>query len=87
MAEVNISVGDKLIVVNVAPLEGNDKAPPLKLGEMKEAKSVHICSCGSKHIDVGLVSELNFVRCHECKEELHKGDQIHWCHPSRFILK
>lgn len=42
---------------------------------------------GNPHFDVGLKSEVNFVRSYETKDKLPHGDKFHWCHPSRFILK
>jgi len=82
-----ISVGAALICKNDKPLKGNTIAPPVKLDETYEAKQVITCSCGKKHIDVGLVSEFNWVSCNDCKEVLPESDKIHWCHPSRFELK
>lgn len=81
---MDIQAGQKLKVVKIDPLLGNKIAPSLVLGEEKEVKEVITCKCGSKHIDVGLISEVNYVTCFECKLELPRGDSIHWCHPSRF---
>lgn len=79
-----ITKGDTLFVVKTEPLEGNDVAPPLKLNEKHTAAEVYECSCGQQHIDVGLLSEYNYIRCYTCEKELPNGDAIHWCHPSRF---
>ena len=70
--------------INSKPLEGNDVAPPLEEGTHYTIVSTHVCSCGQEHYDVGLKSEYNWVTCYKCKTKLPKGDQIHWCHPSRF---
>lgn len=78
-----INKGDVLFVVNTMPLPGNDVAPPLK--EIKYiASEVIECDCRQQHIDVGLLSEYNYIRCYTCKKELPNGNAIHWCHPSRF---
>lgn len=74
----------RLEVINDKPLPGNDCAPPLKIGEIKELVSIQLDSKGNKHLDVGLVSKLAFIRSYETKEQLKDGDKIHWCHPSRF---
>lgn len=70
----------------IEPLKGNDNAPPLTIGEVLPCKKITLDSQGNQHIDVGIVSELNYVRSYETKEELPDGDKIHWCHPSRFEL-
>ena len=82
-----IKKDDKLICKNNAKLPGNDVAPTLNLEEEYGAKDVITCTCGSKHVDVGLKSNYNFISCFECKEPLPDGNQIHWCHPSRFEVK
>ncbi len=83
---MEIQVGNALKVIKVGNLPGHNKAPQLTMGELKEAKEVLTCKCGSKHIDVGLKSKLEFVSCFECKQELPRGSEIHWCHPSRFEI-
>lgn len=70
--------------INIAPLEGNTVAPPLKLGEEYDIKTITNDSEGNEHWDVGLVSQYNYITSHETKEELPQGDKVHWCHPSRF---
>ena len=88
-----IKIGDKLIVLNKEPLPGNKIAPPLQIeedvdGGMKlkqyEALEVFTCACGQTHINVGLTSVQNYISCYNCTEELPRGTEIHWCHPSRF---
>lgn len=79
-----MNVGDKIIAVNVEPLKGNDEAPKLELGKEYEIIEIAEDSRGNPHFDVGLLSGLKFVRSWETKEELPRGDSIHWCHPSRF---
>lgn len=82
-----IKKDDNLTCRNDSPLPSNNVAPPLKVGESYVAQDVITCSCGSKHVNVGLVSEYNYISCFECKAQLPDGDKIHWCHPSRFDVK
>lgn len=77
-------VGDVVRVIKTHPLQGNDVAPALKLGEEHKVKQIAFDSKGNQHLDVGLKSNLNYVRSWETKEELPEGKKIHWCHPSRF---
>lgn len=76
-------VGDSVIINNDKPLPGNEIAPPIIVGQRLEVKEVLTCKCGSKHIDLGLKSKVNWVSCFECSENLPRGSEIHWCHPSR----
>ncbi len=70
--------------LNEDPMPGNDKGPDLLLDKMYQLKQIHTCSCGEKHFDVGLVSSLNYIECYKCREDLPLGNEIHWCHSSRF---
>jgi hypothetical protein len=83
----DFKVGETLICKNSKPLQGNDIAPPLEEEVEYTVREVITCVCGSKHFNVGLKSEYNFITCYECKEELPRGKDIHWCHPSRFVTK
>lgn len=74
----------KLICINNKPLEGNTVAPKLVVGQEYEVKEVLTDTGGNTHYDVGLKSNLSYVRSYETKEELERGHLIHWCHPSRF---
>lgn len=80
----NLLVNDEIKCVNQNLLEGNSNGPDVKLGDIYPLKSIHTCSCGKQHYDVGLPLTLNYVTCYDCKEEL--PDTTHWCHPSRFEL-
>lgn len=80
-----LEIGDNVEARMFLPLEGNTIAPPLKPRHIYPVKAVYICHCGNNHIDVGLKSEYNYIRCHECKQML-PDESIHWCHPSRFVL-
>ena len=82
-----IKVNDILICKNDKPLEGNDLGPPLELEEEYEAQELYKCSCGQAHINVGLISNYNWISCYNCSSQLPYGDTIHWCHPSRFVKK
>lgn len=75
---------DKVKALNNNPLQGNDVAPPLKVGEGYIVKEVFTCGCGQDHLDVGLVSEYNWINCYKCGKSLPRGTEIHWCHPTRF---
>ena len=79
-----MAINIEVKAINIEPLAGNDKAPPLELGKTYKVKQIILDSKGNEHYDVGLVSELNYVRSWETKEELPNGATIHWCHPSRF---
>lgn len=77
-------VNDIAQCIDIKTLPGNDKAPALTLGKTYRVRGITLDSKGNQHLDVGLVSELSFVRSWETKEDLPDGDKIHWCHPSRF---
>lgn len=70
--------------INNKPLSGNEVAPPLEVGEIYVLKEVIKDKKGNPHYDVGLVSNYNYISSYETKEQLPRGDEIHWCHPSRF---
>ncbi len=74
----------KLKCENIDPMPGNDVSPPLELGKEYPLIQIVKDSKGNEHYDVGLVSRYKYITSHETKEELPLGDQIHWCHPSRF---
>lgn len=80
-----MKTGDKIKCVNNSPLEGNNIAPPL-IGKEYTVKEVILDSKGNSHLDVGLKSRYNFITSFETKEELPRGNYVHWCHPSRFAL-
>ncbi len=86
MTDKEFKIGDMTTCVNIEPLEGNEIAPPLELKDYPVIGFTYD-SQGNQHLDVGIISEYNFIRSFETKEELTNGDKIHWCHPSRFILK
>lgn len=79
-------IGQTVKAMNNQPLKGNDKAPKLEIGQDYPVKGIVLDSKGNQHLDVGLVSELNYVTSYETQEQLPDGDKIHWCHPSRFEL-
>ena len=82
MQEINI--GTKLRAVFVAPLPGNDIAPPLNNGEEYVCKGIHIDSKGNLHVGVGLPMNVNWVKSYATGEILPSTQ--HWCHPNRFII-
>ena len=82
--KTDLKKGDRVKAINVGLLKGNDVAPPLKLNEVYVVNDVITTAGDHDHIDVGLKSRYNYVRCHATTEEIPDGDTIHWCHPSRF---
>ena len=84
---IRTKLGTILIAREIAPLQGNDVAPPLKLDGEYKLKQVQLCKCKKEHFDVGLESKYTYITCHSCKQELSRGDRIHWCHPGRFEIK
>lgn len=84
--KTEFKVGDKITCKNNTILKGLEAAPPLILNEKYTVLQVIQDSKGNDHLDVGLVSTLNYVRSLETKEDLPDGNKIHWCHPSRFVL-
>lgn len=84
--ETKIEKDNNLKCVKTDPLTGNTVGPDLSSEKDYVANEVYTCKCGQKHIDVGLKSHLNWVKCYNCEEELPRGIEIHWCHPSRFEI-
>lgn len=82
--QTTIKSGDTVECIFDGLLEGNKKGPKIKKGKSYEVKEVFRDQDGHDHLDVGLVSELEYVSCHETKREIPRGESIHWCHPSRF---
>jgi hypothetical protein len=80
-------IDDTVTVCNIEPLEGNTIAPELTMGEERKVIDIAIDSKGNQHLNVGIPSQINYVRSYETGEELPNGDKIHWCHPSRFKKK
>lgn len=83
---MKFEIGQKLKVVNIDPLQDNKVAPPLNPDITYLILNIIKDKEGNQHLDVGLVSEYNYIRSIETGEELLNGDTIHWCHPSRFEL-
>lgn len=77
-------INNKVRAINVKPFQ-NNIAPPLIREEDYIVKNVVLDRKGNQHLDVGLISEYNYISSKETGEELPSGDKIHWCHPSRFI--
>ncbi len=84
MDKITFNIGDKVKANSNTPLKGNSVAPELVIG--KEYTVLHIIFDSEKnqHLDVGLASNVSYVRSYETGEELPDGHRIHWCHPSRF---
>lgn len=79
--------GKTVICKNIEPLAESGIAPPLELEKEYEINKVIVDSKGNEHWDVGLESNYNFITSIETGEELEDGDEVHWCHPSRFEFK
>jgi hypothetical protein len=71
--------------INNQVLKNNDHGPLLIENEKYLVKEVYTDADGYDHIDVGVVSRLNWVSCYETKKPIPRGDKIHWCHPVRFV--
>jgi hypothetical protein len=83
--ERNFTVGETVTCVYALPLPGNEIAPKLELGKEYRLSEGIKDSKGNNHFNVGLGSWHNYIRSYETGEELPWGNQIHWCHPSRFV--
>jgi len=81
-----LKTGDSVEVVFDDYFKGNEYKPDLKLGETKKILGTHTCKCGELHLNVGLLSDINYVSCYKCGEHLPNGNFIHWAHSSRFSL-
>lgn len=78
--------GDKVLCINNTPLSGNTIAPSLIVGKEYTILEIIYDGMNFPHFNVGLRSRLNYVTSYKTKQELERGNQIHWCHPSRFTL-
>lgn len=87
MNEEEVKIGDNVEVINEAYMPGNDEGPLIKEGQRYPVKNTYKCKCGELHVDIGLLSHLNYVTCYKCGEELpnSKFGGVHWCHSSRFM--
>lgn len=86
-----IQIGDVVRCVNAAPLSKTKVGPPLVLSKTYKVRN-KLTVDGHDHLDVGLMMEINFVRCLETDvilaeqpQEANKPIHPHWCHPSRFV--
>ncbi len=80
-----MKINDKVICVLTKPFSINSIAPDLELNKEYLATEVFVCSCGEKHVNVGLKLDINYVECYKCRETLPPTN--HWCNSSRFKLK
>ena len=76
--------GDEVVCILIDPLKGNDVAPNLELGARYTIREIIYDKENNPHFDVALKSNVMWVRSFETKENLPRGDIVHWCHPSRF---
>lgn len=84
---MEFKIGDTVVCNNILPLHKKKIAPPLRSGSTYEVRKIFIDSKGNQHLDVGLASEYEYISSFETGEHLPDGDSIHWCHPSRFLIK
>lgn len=84
MEKKTFIVGQEVTCISNIPLLGNEEAPALRVGEKYPVKEIILDADGNQHLDVGLKSHLNYITSYETKEDLPRGKEIHWCHPSRF---
>lgn len=81
---------------NAEVFPGKKVGPPLEKGKEYPIKGIYIELAyvqgqdGSPdvenrfpHLDLGFVSEYNYITSQDTGEELPGGDSIHWVHPSR----
>lgn len=80
----NFEEGMEVTCINAKLLPGNDNGPLLEEEKNYSIKKIILDSAGNQHLDVGLVSSLQFITSYETKEDLPDGNKVHWCHPSRF---
>ncbi len=83
---MRFEINQKVKCINNQCLQGNDYAPTLKVDQEYEIKEIILDKAGNQHLNVGLSSNLSYIRSWDTKEELPRGQEIHWCHPSRFEL-
>ena len=77
-------VGQTVKATNIAPLAGNDRSPNLELNKDYPVKQIILDSKGNQHLDVGLVSELNYVTSWDTKEPFSLS--IPRCLPAEDVL-
>jgi hypothetical protein len=82
--KMKYEIGQTVTCKNAAPLPKKKIAPPVRVGASYVIKDIFVDSKGHQHIDIGLVSEYEYISSFETGEHLPNGDKIHWCHPSRF---
>ena len=83
---MKFEVGQLVKAIMIDCLPGKEYAPNLKIGEEREIKDIVLDSAGNQHLDLGLKSNLNWIRSHETDEVLPRSTEVHWCHPSRVEL-
>lgn len=74
----------EILCVDAKPLPGNEQYPNLEEGKTYPLLGMTLDGEGNQHLNVGIVSTLNYVSSYETGAHLPNGDKIHWCHPTRF---
>lgn len=85
MSKQIFEIGQTVKCIKTEPFPGKQVAPPLFKDSEYQIKGIILDKEGNQHLDVGLISQYNYITSIETEEELKDGDVIHWCHPSRFI--
>lgn len=83
-----MEIGIIVRIINDKPFPGKKIGPPIEKGQEYPIKDIYWeVSKGDSpnylHLDLGLLSEYNFITSQDTGEELPNGDRIHWVHPSR----
>lgn len=84
-----MEIGTIVKCINAEPFPGNKVGPPLEKDKTYPIKGIYLEKHNDttfKHLDLGFVSEYNFITSQDTGVELPDGDRIHWCHPSRFKI-
>lgn len=78
-------IGDRVKCIKVGNItNGPGLNPPLVLNREYIIYDIHVCKCGSVTLDVGLSTTMSNAKCVKCSNK-YKGQNVHWCHSSRFI--
>jgi hypothetical protein len=79
-------IDDEVVIINDAPLSGNTIAPLVVIGEKHKVLNIVLDGKNNQHLDLGLISDYNWITSWETGEELPNGDKVHWVSPHRVEL-
>lgn len=77
-------VGDTVRCINNLPFHDREVGPPLVDKGIYLVREIVTTKGDNDHLDVGLKSKYNYVSCQATGMHIPRGEEIHWCHPSRF---